>query len=168
VKSQRHWLANLQWAAYASVLVLAAWFALHKNGKQQEFLIIAVFGGVIIFANLQRMVARIHGQSVEKRAIKDLGKFAKDELVANVPLPGRGDIDAVLKLRHGTFNIEIKSIQDPQKVTWKHVKQAKAASDYLQSTPVIWLPKCKSRTVTSKSGIKIFGGSARQLYSHLN
>ncbi|OLP04554.1 hypothetical protein BLL52_4220 [Rhodoferax antarcticus ANT.BR] len=86
----------------------------------------------------------------------------------NQVLPGRGDIDVVFKARRETYNIEIKSIQDASKVSRKHIAQVLAASDYLKTSPVIWLPKAKEKRVVSRGGVTVFCGTARQLYSHFN
>jgi Holliday junction resolvase-like predicted endonuclease len=162
------WKANLAWIGYAFVVMFAGWFFLYKNGKQQEFFILALFCTTIAVANFHSLNARIHGQLVEKNAIRQLEKIDKNKITKNKPLPGRGDIDLIFKGRNKTFNIEIKSVQDYHKVTKKHMRQVLDASEYLHSQPVIWLPKAPQRRVVQRGEVTIFCGTARQLHSHLN
>lgn len=168
LKPYRPWKTNLAWIAYSMVVMIAAWFFLHQHGKTEEFYAIAIFGGTIVVANFHSLNARIHGQMVEKKAIRQLEKIDKTKVIKNKPLPGRGDIDLIFKGKTETYNIEIKSVQEAHKVTNKHLKQALDASDYLHSLPVIWLPKAPERKIVNRGGVTIFGGTAKQLYSYLN
>jgi len=158
----------LTWIGYTLVIIVSGWLFLYQHGKHQEFYMILVVGSILVVVNVQSLLARIHGQSVEKRAIRDLEKIDKTKVTKNQILPGRGDIDVVFKARNETFNIEIKSIEDANKVSRKHIAQVLAASDYLKTSPIIWLPKAKKKRVVRRGGVMVFCGTARQLYSHLN
>lgn len=164
----RPWKTNLTWIGYSLVIMVAGWFFLYQKGKNDEFYVIAALGAAIVVANLHSLNARIHGQLVEKKAIRQLEKIDKTKVIKNKPIPGRGDIDVVFKGRTETYNVEIKSVQEARKVTKKHIKQALDASDYLHTLPVIWLPKAPERKIVNKDGVTIFGGTAKQLFSYLN
>jgi Holliday junction resolvase-like predicted endonuclease len=168
LKPHRPWTTNLSWIFYSFVVMGAAWFFLYQKGKAQEFYAVVILGGVIVVANFQSLNARIHGQLVEKKAIRQLEKIDRTKVIKNKPLPGRGDIDVVFKGKTETYSIEIKSVQEARKVTKKHIKQVLDASDYLHTLPVIWLPKAPERKIVNKDGVTIFGGTAKQLYSYLN
>lgn len=167
-KTFRPWTANLSWIGYTLVVMVAGWYFLHEHGKTQEFYVLAMLGAVIVVGNFHSLNARIHGQLVEKKAIRELVRIDKTKVIQNKPLPGRGDIDVIFKGRSDTYNVEIKSIADQSKVTRKHIKQALDASDYLRSIPVIWLPKAPEKKVVNRGGITIFCGTAKQLYAYLN
>jgi Holliday junction resolvase-like predicted endonuclease len=168
LKPHRPWTTNLSWIFYSLVVMVAAWFFLYQKGKTEEFIAVAVLGAVIVVTNFHSLNARIHGQLVEKKAIRQLEKIDKTKVIKNKPLPGRGDIDVIFKGKTETYNVEIKSVQEARKVTKKHIKQALDASDYLHTLPVIWLPKAPERKIVNKDGVTIFGGTAKQLFSYLN
>lgn len=120
------------------------------------------------FVNFKSFFARVHGQLVEHTAIKSLEKLDKSRVTKNKPLPGRGDIDVIYKAKEDIYNIEIKSVQDPRKVTKKHIRQVLDASDYTRTLPVIWLPKAPNKMIVNRGGVTIICGNARQLVSYLN
>lgn len=161
------WKENLQWALMSLVIIGAAYFALFRNNKINEFLLIAGIAFVSAIYNINNLFIRIHGQTVEKRSLKDLKKVAGDRLTQNVMIPGYGDADGILKFDSQTFNIEIKSIQNPKKVTAAHIIQVKAQAAYLKTTPVVWLPKSPTMVAAEKDGVKIYGCSAKELFKYL-
>ena len=163
----RPWLSNLIWSFYGIVFIWLAWRFLYQNDYIEAFLGAVVVSALMVTWQWKTFMARSHGQRVEREAIKALGKIVGDKLRSGVPLPGRGDIDAVLTLAEQTFNIEIKSIQDADRVTKKHADQALAASVYLSTTPVIWLPRAQVKQIKNKNGVRVFGGSAKDFAKFL-
>lgn len=168
LKPHRPWKANLAWIGYTLVVIFAGWFFLYQKGKHEEFIFLALLGGTIVVVNSKSFFARVHGQLVEHAAIKSLEKIDKSRVTRNKPLPGRGDIDVIYKAKEDTYNIEIKSVQDPRKVTKKHIRQVLDASDYTRTLPVIWLPKAPNKMIVNRGGVTIICGNARQLVSYLN
>ena len=163
----RPWLGNLIWSGYGLIALWMAWHFLYESGQTMPFAYTAAVVGVFTVWNWKQFMARTYGQSVEKKAVKALRKYFGDKLQTGVLLPGNGDIDAVLALQNQKFNIEIKSIQDVNKVTRKHAEQALAASNYLGSTPVIWLPAAQIRQIKDKDGVRVFAGTAKDFAKYL-
>lgn len=163
----RPWLSNFIWSMYGLALLWLSWRFLYLNGYTDQFLVAMVVCGLFTVWHWKSFMVRSRGQRVEARALKALGKIVGAQLQKSVPLPGRGDIDGVLTFIDQKFNIEIKSIQDASKVTSKHAAQAMAASIYLKSTPVIWLPEAKVVQVKVKDGVTIYGCNAKDLVKYL-
>lgn len=163
----RPWMSNLIWIFYGLVFTWLAWLFLFSNGYIGAFIAACSASMAFIVWNWKTFMARSHGQRVEARAVKALEKIVGNRLEKGLVLPGRGDIDAVVTLQDQRFNIEIKSIQSVAKVTAKHAQQCLAASHYLKTTPVIWLPDARFTQISQKNGVHIFAGNAKEFSKYL-
>ena len=114
---------------------------------------------------------RTWGKRVEVQALILLSKItsgrANASLLQSVPLPYGGDADAVLILDGVKYVIEIKSIEQPRKITKAHLAQAAKAGHCLYAIPVVWLPMAKTNEARETSGVHIFGGQAKSLVKFL-
>lgn len=166
-KKFRPWLENLQNMAMCSIASVASYYFLHQKGKATEFAVVITILTAMIAYNWKIFSARLHGQKVEKKALKNLRSIVGDNLTENVLIPGCGDADGVISINGKIFNIEIKSIGTECKVTAKHLDQVRSQSTALNSIPVIWLPEANKEFFTEKNGIKIMGCNARKLVGKL-
>ena len=127
-------------------------------------------GLLALFAAWQfkQAAVRIFGQSLERRAIKKLASVVGNQNIrSNVVLPGKGDIDCVVRIEDKIFNVEIKAFRDTKRVSRAHLKQALDAANYLQSEPVIWLPNFKDVQFRERSGVQLCACDARKLFKKL-
>lgn len=160
-------MSNLIWAFYGLAFTWLSWRFLFSNGHIASFIAASAISMAFVVWQWKTFMARSHGQRVETKALKALEKIVGNRLEKGLVLPGRGDIDAVLTLSDQRFNIEIKSIQDVGKVTTKHAKQCMEASQFLKTTPVIWLPEAKFNQVSHKNNVQIFAGNAKDFCKYL-
>lgn len=124
--------------------------------------------GAFVFWQLQQASARSFGQRLERKAIKKLASVVGEENIrANVPFPGNGDIDCVVKIEDRIFNIEIKAFRDAKRINRTHLKQTLDAANYLQSEPIIWLPNFKDVQFRERSGVQICACDAKKLVKRL-
>lgn len=86
---------------------------------------------------------------------------------SGVKLPYGGDADAVVILDGVRFNLEVKSIENPRKVTAGHAKQAQKAGEALMSIPVIWLPGSKRKEAREQRGVHVVAGNSKDLIKFL-
>ena len=154
-------------AFYGVVTIGMAWHFLFQRGRTGAFAVALSICALFTVYQWKQFVRRTYGQRVEKKAIEALGKMIlakKDgQITSGVALPYGGDADAVVVLHGVKFNIEIKAIESPQKVTKKHAVQAAKAGDALFSMPVIWLPRAPSNESREKYGVRVFAGDAKSL-----
>jgi hypothetical protein len=167
----RPWTSNLIWTFYGLVLLVMAWHFLFSRGHLQAFLIaLALCSGFTVW-HWSQFVRRTWGKRVEVQALILLSKItsgrANASLLQSVPLPYGGDADAVLILDGVKYVIEIKSIEQPRKVTKSHLAQAAKAGHCLYAIPVVWLPMAKTNEARETSGVHIFGGQAKSLVRFL-
>jgi hypothetical protein len=161
----------LIWSFYGLIFTLLAWRFLYQRGYVSEFIVALVVCSALTVYQWNQFVRRTYGQRVEKKAQLALEKVilgSRNALISQgVALPYGGDADAVIYLDGVKFNIEIKSLESPKKVTSKHVEQARKAGNTLFSIPIIWLPRAKCSEAREKSGIRIFAGDARSMMKYL-
>lgn len=161
------WIRNLIWGGYGLAVLWMSWKFLIARGIMELGLMVAACSAVFVLVNISQLFARIHGQSVEKKASNQLKKFLGSKLIFGTPIPGRGDIDIVYEDAGRKFNIEIKSFHDTKRITKQHIKQTMDAAIYMRSTPVIWLPNAKTVQSVKKDGIQIYGCDAKTLTRYL-
>ena len=167
----RPWLSNLIWVFYGLVILAMAFYFLFQRGYVTEFLVaFALCSGFIVY-QWKQFMRRSFGKRLETKALKRLEEALKhvegSEFASSVLLPGQGDADAVVKLRGVKFNLEIKAIQDPQKVTKAHAKQAMNAARVLFTIPVVWLPSSKLCQGRDRHGVNVFCGDEKSLIRYL-
>lgn len=167
----RPWLSNLIWSFYGLVFVWLAWRFLFQRGHVSEFIVALVACSGLTVYQWKQFVRRSYGQRVEKKALKALEKVVLGtgdaSIAQSVALSYGGDADAVVVLSGVKFNIEIKSIESPSKVTAKHAAQARKAGNALFSIPVIWLPRAYTNESRQKNDVRILAGDAKALVKHL-
>lgn len=163
----RPWVTNLVLAVYGLVCAWMSYQFLFKGGHIQAFA--ATFSVCLLFTIYQwkQVTRRTWGQRVEGRAINELTKLIQrtDDaaITSGVMLPTGGDADALLVISGVRFNLEIKSIENPSKVTAAHTRQAQEAGRSLMSIPVIWLPRSKRKEAREKKGVHIIAGDAKDV-----
>lgn len=167
----RPWTSHLIWTFYGLVLLGMAWHFLFSRGHLQAFLIaLALCGGFTVW-HWRQFVRRSWGKRVEVKALNQLSKItagrANASLLQSVPLPYGGDADAVLIMDGVKYALEIKSIEQPRKVTKAHLAQAAKAGHCLYAIAVIWLPMAKINEARQTNGVHIFGGEAKSLVRFL-
>lgn len=165
------WTSNLILAGYGVLTLGLAYHFLLKRGHEYEFMgALAVAGGFTVY-QWKQYVRRSYGKRIESKAVaalsKAIARIEDSSVAAGVLLSGGGDADAVLVLRGVRFNIEIKAIESPGKVTAKHAAQAMKAGAELFSIPVIWLPCDQVAQAREKKGVRVFSGDAQSLVKYL-
>lgn len=143
-------------------------------------LVMLCVGGLLINNGLTRW----SGKQVEQTSIKSL-KFPEDWTVhPNYMLDKGGDIDLYAISPDGLgYAIEIKAIQDLViKIPFLGLGQAKLLTpsgkklkedplpqtirnaQAVDATPILWLPKAKSKTVKLRGGVIVVQGGKRALF----
>lgn len=170
-KDFRPWVSNLVLAIYGFVTILIAYHFLYRRGHLGGFAVALAVCGLFTVYQWKQFIRRAYGQRVESRAIKALEKALSrvdgTAIEKGVMLPFGGDADAVVEIAGVKFNIEIKSITSPQKITIQNTTQARKAGGVLFSIPVVWLPRAKSREAREKNDVRIFAGDAKSLVKYL-
>lgn len=165
--THRPWISNLIWSFYGIVAGAICWTTIGPQKHEElRFAMTAAFGLFVLW-HLKQFNARTFGKSAEQKALKALRKITGDMLQSNIPFPGKGDIDALLTLPDEKINIEIKSFKDIKRVSGKDTAQAMAASNYLKSSPVIWLPLSPTKQIKNKDDVRIFAGNAKEFAKFL-
>lgn len=117
---------------------------------------------------LRNASRRRFGQTLERRASDSLEKvFGQENVKRNLPLPGAGDLDAAIQWRSVQYNVEIKSMGSLEKVTDKHIEQARKGARYFKTKPIVWLPNSQSTRKKMVGEVLIFQGSAKALRSYI-
>jgi hypothetical protein len=167
----RPWTSNLIWTFYGLVVLVMAWHFLFTRGHLQAFLIAAALCSGFTVWHWSQFIRRSRGKRVEIQALVQLSKIVTGRtnasLIQSVPLPYGGDADAVLILSGVKFALEIKSIEQPRKVSKAHLVQARKAAHCLYAIPVVWLPMAKTNEARETNGVQIFGGQAKSLVKFL-
>jgi len=163
------WKKNISNGLFAILILVILWLAYSYLNIKYEKLI---FAGVPVFAyalwQFKRASARSFGQRLERKSIKKLASVISSENIrANLFFPGHGDIDCVLKINNRIFNVEIKAYQEINRINLAHIKQTLAASVYLNSKPVIWLPNFKETHFSKRYGVLICACDAQRLVRNL-
>lgn len=163
----RPWTTNLVLAFYGLICCWMSYHFLFKTGQMLAFTVTFCLCLVFTIYQWQQVTRRTWGQRVEARAINELTKVVKrtddSAISSGVMLPTGGDADALLVIRGIRFTVEIKSIENPAKVTAAHTRQVQQAGRALMSIPVIWLPRSKRKEAREKKGVHIIAGDARDL-----
>lgn len=163
------WKKNLQNGFIALGLLGLIWLAYSLLSSQHEKLLIA--GGIVCSYALwqfHQASVRSFGQRLERSSIKKLASVLGPENVkGNLPFPGHGDIDCVARINNVVFNIEIKSFREIQKISRAHINQTLAASHYLDTKPVIWLPNFKETQFGMRNGVMLCACDAKRLFRKL-
>lgn len=144
---------------------------LFARGHMLEFVIALAIGCLFVRWQWQQFVRRSHGQRVERSAVaqlcKTLSRIEGSSIDAPVMLPNGGDADALVVLNGVRYNIEIKSFEEPRRVTAAHVKQAQQAGAVLLSIPVIWLPTSKRNQARDLKDVRVVSGDVKALIKSL-
>lgn len=163
----RPWISNLVLTAYGAISAWMAYHFLFTRGHLLEFVGAFSLCAIFIAYQWRQLTRRTWGQRVEGRAINDLRKLINriegSALSSGVMLPSGGDADVVVILEGVRFNVEIKSIETPRKVTAAHTKQAQQAGQALMSIPLIWLPGSKLKEARESRGVHVVAGNAKDL-----
>jgi hypothetical protein len=161
------WAGNLVWVILIPVYVYLSWQFFGQAHWDVAFWS-TVFASFFWLLNLVRLNVRLLGQSVERKAAKQLKSLLGDTCRLNVELPGGGDADALVVLKDGTrINIEIKSVTKLERVRSGHVKQVRKAAVQLKSLPIIWLPRGEENKGKHVDEVAIFSGNARGLRNYI-
>lgn len=156
---------------YGLVAIGLSFHFLFQRGYTREFLVALAVCSAFTVYQWKQFIRRSYGQRVEKKALKALDRVivSKGEasMVGGVLLPYGGDADAVVVISGVKFNIEIKSIESPSKVTAKHAAQARKAGNALFSIPVIWLPRAHTNESREKNDVRILAGDAKSLVKYM-
>lgn len=171
-KSQfKPWTSHLVWSFYALLALGLAWRFLFERGHLFAFVIASAFCCCFLLYHLNQYARRSHGKRVEHKAIKSLQKLIsgrrQSQLTPGVPLPYGGDADALLVLDGVRFVVEIKAIENPQKVANAHLGQASKAANALYGVPVVWLPGSQVNQAREKNGVHIIAGHPKALIKYL-
>lgn len=159
----RPWTGNLVWVVLIPIYVYMTWVFFGQEHWDFAFWS-TVVGSAFWLTNLVRLNVRMLGQSVERKAVKQLKALLGDACILNVVLPGGGDADALVTLPDGTrINIEIKSVTRLDRVRVSHVRQVRKAASQLKSLPIIWLPRGKENKGKHMDEVAVFSGTARSL-----
>jgi len=165
--NHKPWVSNLVWLVLLPIYGVLAWSFFGHSHWDMVFW----FSVVLCFLwllNLVRLNVRMHGQSVERKAAKELKSLLGDACVLNVPLPAGGDADALIILKDGTrINVETKSVTRLDRVRSSHVKQVRKAAVQLKSLPIIWLPRGEENKGKHVDEVAIFSGSAKGLRNYI-
>lgn len=170
-KNFRPWVSNLVLLVYGFFAILIAHHFLYQRGHIGAFAIALAICATFTVYQWNQFIRRSYGQRVEKKAIKELEnglqRVEYASISAGVMLPFGGDADAVVVIDGVKFNIEIKSIKSPQKITTRHISQARKAGNALFSIPVIWLPRALNREAREKDSVRIFAGDAKAFVKYM-
>lgn len=167
----RPWTSNLVLLCYGLICAWMAYHFLFTRGHLVEFAGALAVCFVFIAYQWRQLSRRTWGQRVEVRAINELrtalDRIEGTAISSGVKLPYGGDADAVVILDGVRFNLEIKSIENPSKVTAGHAKQAQKAGEALMSIPVIWLPGSKRKEARQQRGVHVVAGNSKDLIKFL-
>lgn len=167
----RPWVSNLILAGYGLVALWMAYYFLLSRGYIIQFVVALFVGCLFVRWQWKQFVRRSHGQRVERSAVaslrKALSRIDGSSMDASVMLPNGGDADALVVLNGVRYNIEIKSFEEPRRVTSAHVKQAQQAASVLLSIPVIWLPTSKRNQARDLKDVRVVSGDVKALIKAL-
>lgn len=77
------WIRNLIWGGYGLAVLWMSWKFLIARGIMELGLMVAACSAVFVLVNISQLFARIHGQSVEKKASNQLKKFLGSKLTGS-------------------------------------------------------------------------------------
>lgn len=163
------WKKNLLNGFVAIGILVVLWISspLFENHYEKLFIAGATVSIYCIWQFKQASV-RSFGQRLERQSIKKLTSVLGSQNVrGNLPFPGHGDIDCVARINDKIFNIEIKAFGEFKKINRTHIHQALAASNYLNTKPVIWLPNCKNSQFGERNGVLLYACNVKQLVKKL-
>lgn len=144
---------------------------------------VAVVVFVLCWLKIQDTFFRRRGKWVERRAIAALRLPKGWEMHPNVPVPGLGDCDVLIKgADKQLWAVEIKSYEGARKAPFSFfrrkdivresgkaferdpIQQIRRVADALQSRPVLWMPKArKNETFITRLGVIVVQGNHRGL-----